>query len=59
MLILLVLAASPVLAQGPEYRPYREREDVHLRDNCRLAAQVIETAQPAPHKEGTAVHRVL
>jgi len=28
-----------------------ERDDVHLRNDCRLAAQVILTGRPAPHKD--------
>lgn len=37
--------ASPLLAQ-----PGGERADPHLRNDCRLAAQVIRTGNPAPRR---------
>jgi hypothetical protein len=36
--------AGSAYAQEPA-----ERDDVHLRNDCRLAAQVLATGQPAPH----------
>lgn len=40
-----VLAGTPLSAQP------REGDDVHLRNDCRLAAQVIGTGHPAPRRE--------
>ncbi len=51
MLILLALAARPVLAQEPDYRQKRESVDVHLRNDCRLAVQVLTRGQPADKRE--------
>jgi hypothetical protein len=43
--VVAVLAGTPLSAQT------RERDDVHLRNDCRLAAQVISTGHPAPRRE--------
>ncbi|HEY0018348.1 MAG TPA: hypothetical protein VGC13_18730 [Longimicrobium sp.] len=40
-----LLVAVPLAAQGSE------RDDVHVLDECRLAAQVIRTGHPAPRRE--------
>ena len=57
MLILLALAARPVLAQEPDYRQKRESEDVHLRNDCRRAVQVLTHGQPA-NKRNWALWRI-
>jgi hypothetical protein len=38
-------------AQEWESRPTREREDVHLRNDCRLAVQVLTRGEPANKRE--------
>jgi hypothetical protein len=48
---LLGLGASPAAGQDHESRPKREREDVHLRNDCRLAVQVLTDGQPADKRE--------
>jgi hypothetical protein len=48
---LLGLGARPTAAQEWESRPTREREDVHLRNDCRLAVQVLTHGQPATKRE--------
>lgn len=48
---LLGMAAYPAVAQEPEYRPKREREDAQLRNDCRLAVQVLTHGQPANKRE--------
>jgi len=47
----LGMVARPAVAQEPEYRPKREREDVQLRNDCRLAVQVLTHGQPANKRE--------
>jgi hypothetical protein len=42
---ILVLAGTPLAAQPDE------RSDAQVRNDCRLAAQVIRTGDPAPHRE--------
>lgn len=34
---------------GAQQAPVTERTSVHLRNDCRLAAQTLETGHPAPH----------
>lgn len=41
--------AGTFLARTASTQQPRERDDVHLRDNCRLAAQVLTTGHPDPH----------
>jgi hypothetical protein len=48
---LLAVGARPSVAQESEYRPKRERDDVHLRNDCRLAVQVLTHGQPANKRE--------
>jgi hypothetical protein len=48
---LLGLGARPAVAQERESRPKRESEDVHLRNDCRLAVQVLTHGQPANKRE--------
>lgn len=48
---LLGLGARPSLAQEEGSRPQREGEDVHLRNDCRLAVQVLTHGQPASKRE--------
>ncbi len=43
----LLLAGSGSFARAEA----QESQDVHTRNDCRLAAQVIRTGQPAPHME--------
>jgi hypothetical protein len=45
LLFCAVFGAMPVSAQA------RENTDVQLRNDCRLAAQVVRTGHPAPHRE--------
>lgn len=45
-LIALAAVSTPAAAQGGH-----EPTDVHLRNNCRLAAQVLTTGQPAPKRK--------
>lgn len=47
---LLVLAASPVFAQYPAQR-WDGYRDVHHRNDCRLAAQILTHGQPANKRE--------
>lgn len=47
-----VMLSTPLLAQPALLaRPGREREDSHLRNDCRLAGQVIRTGHPAPRRQ--------
>jgi hypothetical protein len=39
------------VAQEPEYRQKREGADVHLRNDCRLAVQVLTHGQPANKRD--------
>jgi hypothetical protein len=45
MLCCAVFGAGPISAQP------RESTDVRLRNDCRLAAQVVRTGHPSPHRE--------
>lgn len=45
--VLLGTGARSAVGQEPEYRQKREREDVQLRNDCRLAVQVLTHGQPA------------
>ena len=54
---LLGMGARPAVAQEPEYRPKREREDAQLRNDCRLAVQVLTHDQPA-NKRGWALDTI-
>ena len=57
--LLMVLAAAALLgtnvgagvAQEPEYQQKRERGDVHRRNDCRLAVQILLSGQPANKRE--------
>lgn len=51
IVILLAFRAIPAFAQDPEHRQQRERDDVHLRNDCRLAVQVLSAGQPATKRE--------
>src|SRR5919198_688104 len=44
MICILAVLPSAIAAQRPS-----EVDDIHLRNNCRLAAQVLTTGYPAPH----------
>jgi len=44
----IALLAGAVLSAGPLSAQPGEREDAHLRNDCRLAAQVLRTGHPAP-----------
>lgn len=46
-LALLGLGAHPAVAQEWESQPKRESKDVHLRNDCRLAVQVLTHGHPA------------
>jgi hypothetical protein len=48
---LLVLAAGAVLACRPLSAQPGELQDAHRGDDCRLAAQVLRTGDPAPRRE--------
>lgn len=48
MRVVLVLTCG-VLVSAAEAQIRREGEDVHVRNECRLAAQVLTTGEPAPH----------
>ncbi|MGH9782816.1 MAG: hypothetical protein ACRD88_01415 [Terriglobia bacterium] len=39
------------VCRGLQAQQARERDDVHLRNSCRLAAQVLATGRPHPHYE--------
>jgi hypothetical protein len=49
-LLRLALIAGAVLIAEPGSAQSREREDVHLRNDCRLASQVLRTGHPAPRR---------
>jgi hypothetical protein len=49
--VLLATGARSAVGQEPEYRQKREREDVQLRNDCRLAVQVLTHGQPANKRE--------
>jgi hypothetical protein len=46
----IVVAAAALLAFRPLVAQQGEREDPHLRNDCRLAAQVLRTGHPAPRR---------
>lgn len=46
-LIVAALMAVPVRSLDAQ----TERQDPHVRNDCRLAAQVVETGHPAPHHQ--------
>ncbi|HEU5175032.1 MAG TPA: hypothetical protein VFT96_09780 [Gemmatimonadaceae bacterium] len=48
----------PETAAAQRERRDTEKDDVHLRNNCRLAAQVLETGYPPPHR-GWALDQIL
>jgi hypothetical protein len=48
---LIVVSSAPATAQDAERQQKREREDVHLRNDCRLAVQVLMSGQPANKRE--------
>ncbi|WP_420129098.1 hypothetical protein [Longimicrobium sp.] len=48
--ILLCLTAGLIVAP-PALTAQEEQRDVHVRNDCRLAAQIIRTGEPAPHRE--------
>jgi len=45
------LSAHASVAQQPVYRQQRQRDNVHLRSDCRLAVQVLTHGQPANKRE--------
>jgi hypothetical protein len=47
--ILLYLIVGLIVAP-PMLRAQEEQRDVHLRNDCRFAAQIIRTGEPAPHR---------
>lgn len=53
LLIVSVLALAPVIAHGQESNPH---DSVQFRNQCRLAAQVIRTGHPAPHRQWASSH---
>lgn len=46
-----IVALAGVIFSTPLSAQPGEREDPHLRNDCRLAAQVIRTGNPAPRRE--------
>ena len=48
LLALILGALVPATVAAQQGRRATERDDVHLRNNCRLAAQVLETGHPHP-----------
>ena len=48
---LLALAAVALLVCAPLAGQAGERQDPHLRNDCRSAAQVLRTGHPAPRRE--------
>jgi hypothetical protein len=51
LLAVLGVSARPLVAQDSERRQKRESEDVYLRNDCRLAVQVLTRGQPADKRE--------
>lgn len=47
----LILTITVAITQGRSLEAQTERQDPHVRNDCRLAAQVLETGHPAPHYE--------
>lgn len=45
----LIVALTAAVAPGNPLAAQTEGQDVHVRNQCRLAAQVLETGHPAPH----------
>jgi hypothetical protein len=58
LLALALGALLPETAAAQRDRRDTEKDDVHLRNNCRLAAQVLETGHPHPHY-GRAINLIL
>lgn len=48
--ILLIGSALLTLAARPASAQTSERQDPHVRNDCRLAAQIIRTGNPSPHR---------
>lgn len=44
-----VIALAVGLLHGMPLSGQRESQDPHLRNDCRLAGQILQTGQPAPH----------
>jgi hypothetical protein len=51
VIALVGLSARPATGQDPEHRQQRESEDVHLRNDCRLAVQVLTRGEPSNKRE--------
>lgn len=49
--IALILTITAAITPGRSLEAQTERQDPHVRNDCRLAAQVLETGHPAPHYE--------
>jgi hypothetical protein len=49
--IALILTITAATAPGRPLAAQSEGQDRHVRNDCRLAAQVLETGHPAPHYE--------
>jgi hypothetical protein len=49
--IAIVLTITTAITSGRSLEAQTERQDPHVRNDCRLAAQVLETGHPAPHYE--------
>ncbi len=49
--IVAAVVAATFLACAPAAAQPRERNDPHVRNDCRLAAQVLRTGHPAPRRE--------
>jgi hypothetical protein len=49
--IALILTITAAITPGRSLEAQTERQDPHVRNDCRLAAQVLETDHPAPHYE--------
>jgi hypothetical protein len=48
---IVVVLTSLGLVGALKAQRVRERDDVHLRNDCRFAAQVLTTGEPAPHHD--------
>lgn len=51
MCILRLATGALLLVSGPLVAQADERTEARLRNDCRLAAQVIRTGNPAPHRD--------
>ena len=49
--IALMLTFTAAITPGRSLRAQSEGQDQHVQNDCRLAAQVLETGHPAPHYE--------